>query len=309
MSSHDDDTPAKDTPRIAIIIPSYNRPDQIRDCIQALNKIDGAPYPIIVVDDGSDTHLDTVLALSGDHVSVIRQANAGPAAARNTGARAAEGAELLCFIDDDCRPRPDWITRLVAAQGRAKGRLVGGRIKNALPRNVFSSASQSLSSYLYDYYQSTGSEMTFFTTNNMCCRREDFLALGGFDTGFLFASEDRDLSLRWADAGGELHYAEDAVVDHGHDLTLTSFFRQHASYGRGAHALHRRMATRGDPRPKIEPVGFYAGMLTYPMRKRLYGSLRQSVLIGLSQVAMVSGYAMARRDARRAMRSGHRVQA
>jgi GT2 family glycosyltransferase len=178
-------------------------------------------------------------------------------------------------------------------------RLVGGRIANALPRNVYSSASQSLSSYLYDYYQATGSEMTFFTTNNMCCRREDFLAVGGFDAGFRFASEDRDLSLRWADAGGALHYAADAVVEHAHDLGPASFWRQHASYGRGAHALHGAMRGRGDPRPKVEPVGFYAGMLLYPLRHRLHGALRQAVLIGLSQVAMVAGYAAARRDARR----------
>lgn len=285
-----------DATGVAIVIPSHNRHGVIGGCLDALDRLEGAPFRTIVVDDGSDPPLAPLLDEAGPHVSVIRQANAGPAAARNTGARAAEGAELLCFIDDDCRPWPDWVRRLTDAQGGQAMRLVGGRIENALPRNLFSSASQSLSSYLYDYYQCTGSQMTFFTTNNMCCRRSDFLRVGGFDPAFRFASEDRDFSLRWADAAGELHYAEEAVVDHAHHLTLRAFFRQHASYGRGAHDLHRRMAERGDPRPKIEPFGFYFGMLTYPLRRRLYGSLAQAFLIGLSQVAMVAGYVRARRQ-------------
>ena len=287
------------TTRIAIVIPSHNRHEVIGGCLDALDQLQGAPFRTIVVDDGSDPPLAPLLANAGTHVTVIRQNNGGPAAARNTGAQVAEDAELLCFIDDDCRPRPDWVLRLAAAQGGQRMRLVGGRIENALPRNIFSSASQSLSSYLYEYYQATSSQMTFFTTNNMCCRRSDFLRVGGFDPSFRFASEDRDFSLRWADAGGVLYYAADAVVDHAHHLTWRAYLRQHASYGRGAHDLHQRMLERGDPRPKIEPFGFYFGMLTFPLRRRLHAAFAQGLLIGLSQVAMVAGYAQARRKSQR----------
>ncbi|KAF0675899.1 glycoprotein 3-alpha-L-fucosyltransferase [Profundibacterium mesophilum KAUST100406-0324] len=295
-AKHVDDTGAgRET---AIVIASYNRPEELRTCLEALAGLDGGPVRTIVVDDGSDTPLAGVCA-PFDWAECIRQPNAGPGQARNRGVRAAEGAELICFTDDDCRPRPDWLTRLVAAQGGIEKRLVGGRIENALPRNVYSSASQSLSSYLYDFYQSHGSGMTFFTTNNVCFRREDFLAVGGFGD-FAVASEDRDLSLRWSAAGGTLVYAPDAVVDHAHALDMGTFWRQHAGYGRGLRDLHKAMNARADGRSKLEGAGFYLNMLGYPLRKEGHNRLGQSLLIGLSQVAMIAGYGAALRRERRA---------
>lgn len=283
--------------RTAIVIASYNRPAELRTCLETLAQLDGGPVRTIVVDDGSDAPLAPVCA-AFDGVECIRQANAGPGQARNTGVQAAEGAELVCFTDDDCRPRPDWLDRLVVAQGGAAQRLVGGRIENALHRNVYSAASQSLSSYLYDFYQSRGSAMTFFTTNNLCFRREDFLAVGGFGD-FAVASEDRDLSLRWSAAGGTLLYESAAVVDHAHALDLASFWRQHAGYGRGLRDLHKAMDTRDDTRAKLEGAGFYLGMLGYPLRRPGHKRLGQSALIGLSQVAMIAGYGAARIRERR----------
>ena len=287
----------------AIVVPSYGRPAKARACAEALLALDGGPWPVIVVDDGTPKPLAPLLADLAPRVRVIRQDNAGPGAARNAGVRAAEGAERILFTDDDCRPRPDWALRLTAAQGGVPMRLVGGRVENALTADVYASASQSLCTYLYEFYQSRGSAMDFFTTNNMCFRREDFLAVGGFDPTFRVASEDRDLSLRWKDAGGTLGYEPAAVVDHRHDLTLGAFWRQHAGYGRGARRLHLAMDARGDPRPKVERGGFYAGLLMHPLRRPGRRRLAQSFLMGLSQVAMVSGYWAARREERRAGRA------
>ena len=281
-----------------LVIPSYDRPDKVRACLRAVAALNGGPPRTIVVDDGSPAPLAEVCAEFG-FVTCIRQENAGPGAARNAGARAAEGADLLLFTDDDCTPRPDWADRLAAVQAGTERVIVGGRVDNALPDNVFSSASQSLCGYLYEWYRERGSDMTFFTTNNMCCRRTDFLDIGGFDAGFSTASEDRDFSMRWKDAGGRLAYAEDAVVDHAHDMGLGQFWRQHAGYGRGARHLHLTMDGRGDERPKVEPFRFYAGMLAHPLRNPGRNRLAQSALVGLSQVAMVAGYAQAIRDARR----------
>ena len=289
----------------AIVVPSYGRPAKVRDCVARLRTLDGGPWRIIVVDDGSPEPIAPLLKGSG--AEVICQANGGPGAARNAGVRAAEGARLILFTDDDCHPRPDWALALVRAQGGARMRLVGGRVENALTEDVYASASQSLCTYLYDYYQSRGSAMDFFTTNNMCVRREDFLAVGGFDPTFRIASEDRDLSLRWKSAGGTLTYAPDAVIDHAHDLDLRSFWRQHASYGRGARRLHLAMDERADPRPRIEQVGFYLGLLAHPLRRPGRRRLAQSALMGLSQVAMVSGYAAAMREERHGRRGGGRT--
>lgn len=285
-------------PSLAIVVPTFNRPDKLARCLASLAKLDGGPYRTIIVDDGSPQDLSSICD-PHDWVTLVKQDNAGPGAARNTGALMAEGAELLAFTDDDCQPRPDWAQKLVASQDGDLRLLVGGRVENALPNNVFSSASQSLCSFLYDYYHSHGSDMTFFTTNNMICRREDFLALGGFDTAFAVASEDRDFSLRWKSEGGTLAYEPNAVIDHAHDLSLASFWKQHSNYGKGARKLHTTMDRREDDRPKVENFGFYLGMLTYPMRARLRRPFTQAFLVGLSQVAMVAGYAEAVRQERR----------
>ena len=274
---------------VSIIVPSFNRPTQLRSCLQSLAELDGGPYPTIVVDDGGSADLEPIIADFAGWVTLVRRKNGGPGAARNTGV-AASHSELVCFTDDDCAPRANWITRLRAAHSGVPMRLVGGRIDNALVKNVYASASQSLSTYLYEFYQSDENPMSFFTTNNMCCRREDFLSIGGFDEAFRIASEDRDYSLRWKDAGGEMLYEDEALVMHSHDLTFGSFWRQHRSYGKGARYLHRALDARNDERPKVEKAGFYTGLLLHPLTRKGHARLGQSFLMGLSQVAMVSGY-------------------
>lgn len=282
----------------SIVVPSYNRPERLRGCLEALVAQSGGPYDIVVVDDGSATPLGPVCAEFGPQVRCLRQDNSGPAAARNAGAEASL-CDFIAFTDDDCRPEPDWVRTLMARHAGVEGRLVGGRVKNLLHKNVYAAASQSLCDYLYDYFGAEDGEAPFFTSNNIGCSRRAFLRMGGFDRSFpLAAAEDRDFGLRWRDApGGELAYAPDAVVGHAHDLSFRTFLRQHANYGRGARHLHKVMAKRGDARPKIEAIRFYLQLVAYPLTRPGRARLRQSVLLGLSQAAMVSGYVRAGRDA------------
>ncbi|KIT17169.1 glycosyltransferase family 2 protein [Jannaschia aquimarina] len=285
--------------KAATVVASYDRPAHIKACVECLLGIDG-DFEIVVVDDGSPTPYAPLLADYGPRVRCIRQNNAGPAAARNRGVRDA-GADFVAFTDDDCRPHKDWFTALQAAHSGVADRLVGGRIVNSLKANVFSEASQDLSTYLYEYF-GADRDLSFFTTNNLAFSRARFEDLGGLDASFRFASEDRDLSMRWRAAGGHLTYAEGAVVDHLHRLGLTSFLRQHLSYGRGARTLHLKMDATGDDRPKVEPFRFYRDLMLYPLRKRGIRGVPGSILMGLSQVAMVAGYGAEIRDRRRAAR-------
>ncbi|MDB2408067.1 glycosyltransferase [Jannaschia sp.] len=75
----------------AIVVPSYRRPAKARACAESLMRLDGGAWPIIIVDDGSPEPLAPVLADLAPQVRVVRRANGGPGAARNTGAKAAEG--------------------------------------------------------------------------------------------------------------------------------------------------------------------------------------------------------------------------
>ncbi|MDV4144316.1 MULTISPECIES: glycosyltransferase family 2 protein [Shimia] len=279
---------------VSIIIPSFNRPDRLRGCLEALSRLDGGPYETIVVDDGSPEPLAPICAEFGDTVQCLRQENAGPAKARNAGAAAATG-DFLVFTDDDCRPEPGWVTALLAAQGGAEDALIGGYVVNLLEDNIYATASQTLCDFLYDYFEASEGNTPFFTSNNIGCARSGFLKLGGFDETFpLAAAEDRDFGMRWREEGGRLVYAPDAVVGHAHELSFRRFMRQHSNYGKGARHLHKVLDSREAEAVKFEGLKFYVRLLSYPWTGDRQMRLQQTFLMFLSQVAMVGGYMRSR---------------
>ena len=277
--------------RSAVIVPSFNRPAALKRCLEALIRQDDPDFEIIVVDDGSAVPLADVCAEVDPSIRCLRQDNAGPAKARNAGVRATD-ADFVAFTDDDCLPDPNWLRLLREAQGARPGCLVGGKVVNGLPGNRYSEASQAICDYLYRYYRAEEGDMPFFTSNNIGCERSHFDALGGFDETFpMAAAEDRDIGLRWREAGGALVYAPQAQVHHHHELDLGRFWRQHANYGRGARHLHRLMTRRGKRRPKWEPPSFYVGLVLHPLRREGFDALPIAALSALSQAAMIWGYA------------------
>ena len=281
--------------RTAIVVPTYNRPEALAACLAALDRLDPAPDEIVVVDDGGVRPAAAVCTRFNGRVRCIRQASAGPAAARNAGVRAST-ADLVALTDDDCAPRPDWLGALVRAQGGVRGRMAGGRVENALTTNVYAAASQALCDYLYMAGGAVAGGAEFFTTNNVAFDRATFEAIGGFDESFLRAAgEDRDLGRRWRAAGGTLVYEVDAVVDHAHGMDLRGFWRQQANYGRGARQLHARTRARADgDGPRLSRAGFYAGIVSHPLRDGRPRPLARSALLALAQVATAWGYARER---------------
>ncbi len=273
----------------SIVIPSYNRPDRLKACLEALTRQTMSELEIVVVDDGSDTPLQAVCD-GFANVRCIRQDNAGPAAARNRGAKDARGT-FLVFTDDDCRPRPEWIDELKAAHAGVDKRLVGGRVENGLPDNPYATASQDICDFLYEWFGASAGHMPFFTSNNIGCARARFLALGGFDESFpLAAAEDREFGIRWREQGGELVYTEAAVIDHFHSMTMANYWNQHQNYGRGAKHLHDILEARGSDLPRREKMAFYLSLMSRPIAKQGLAGVQGSALAFLSQVAMVKGY-------------------
>jgi glycosyltransferase involved in cell wall biosynthesis len=139
-------------PAFSIVIPTYGRPAQLANCLQSLVELDypRGSFEVIVVDDGGDPSPSAVVETISRRldVALVRQAHAGPAAARNAGARQAR-SEFLAFTDDDCAPTPAWLQELAQSLRVARGALVGGLTINALPNNLFAEASQALVNYLY----------------------------------------------------------------------------------------------------------------------------------------------------------------
>jgi glycosyltransferase involved in cell wall biosynthesis len=98
---------------LSVIIPAYNASATIGRTLTALANQDySSNFEVIVVDDGSSDDTFSVVS-SFPAVRYVRQDNAGPASARNHGARLAQG-DLLAFTDSDCVPHSDWISQLTA---------------------------------------------------------------------------------------------------------------------------------------------------------------------------------------------------
>jgi GT2 family glycosyltransferase len=277
------------TPRISIVVPTRNRHSAIRDCVNACLRSEYRHhlFEVVVIDDGSKP---PIADFGVANVRVIRQQPAGPAAARNSGIRAAAG-QWIAFTDDDCRPRADWLSELEKACSRYPDALIGGSTVNALTANPYSTTSQFLVSYLYYYFEKFPKQR-FFTSSNMAASREQLLNIGGFDESFpLPAAEDRDLCDRWVENGGTLHYLPLAVADHMHEMGFAGFLRQQFRYGRGAKILSRRRAARGRTF-RMEPTLFYAGLFAEPFRSTsIDRALQIFALLLVSQVTNVAGYA------------------
>lgn len=296
------------TDLISVVIPTYDRPTQLAVCLGGLARSRFPPerFEVVVVDDGSPAPLDPVVEplRSSLRLTLVRQPNRGPAAARNAGAAAARG-ELLAFTDDDCVPDPDWLEALARHAAQRPGHLIGGRTINMLPRNAFSAASQHLVSFLYDYGLASATSRPwtgFFASNNIALPTAAFQAIGGFDETFpLAAGEDRDFCARWNESGAPSHFAPDARIRHYHRLTLSRFWRQHWNYGRGAFHFHRARAERGGQPLRPEPPRFYLGMMRYPLRHEpLARGVIHSALLGFAQCANAMGFFHERRRARAA---------
>ena len=283
------------SPTFSVVVPTYEREASLARCLEALvaQTLDRDRFEVVVVDDGSTVRPRGAVARAASRMDVrlIEQANAGPAAARNAGADAARGAYVV-FTDDDCLPDPAWLEALDAMAARHPGCAIGGRVVNALGDGLFSSASQLLIEFLYDYYNVDETGGRFFITSNLALPAPTFRQIGGFDQSFpLAAAEDRDLCDRWREAGLEMVYCHHAIVHHAHALGMRSFCRQHFNYGRGAFHLHRARARRDVQPLRVEPPNFYGRLVGYPFRHDRGGrAVALSALLALSQAVYVSGY-------------------
>ncbi|MGH9347047.1 MAG: glycosyltransferase, partial [Vicinamibacterales bacterium] len=229
---------APGAPLVSVVVPTRDRIASLRACLASMAGMRSAgAVEVLVVDDGSRDGGAAAAAAIRDTVPaarLLRQRPRGPAAARNLALGHASG-EFIAFTDDDCVVGRRWLPELLRGFDDAGVAGVGGRVR-ATGRDV-------VSRYM-DYVHGLDPALLpngqpwYLVTANVCFRRRDLAALGGFDETFpTGAAEDVDLSLRLIARGRRLAFRPSARVRHEYDRSLESFVGRFYRYGRGGRRL------------------------------------------------------------------------
>jgi GT2 family glycosyltransferase len=213
-------------PSVSVIVPSYNRRERLARLLGELERHRqlGAAFEVVVAVDGSSDGTGEMLSTlrTGFHLRVISQAQRGPAAARNAAIAAARG-ELLLFLDDDVAPQAGLFEHHVAFHRGQRHAAAVGRMAAPpgarLPAWLEWEAALLERQYAWMRSGLHPVDWRAFYTANASVRREDVLAVGGFDERFL-REEDVELAHRLAARGVSFHFLNDAVVHHDPDRTF-----------------------------------------------------------------------------------------
>lgn len=235
---------------LSVVIPTRDRSRLLMRTLDRLahQQPPACGFEVIVVDNGSsDDTAEIVPARAADFpagLTFLVEPQPGPAAARNSGVRAAAG-EVILFLGDDMEPRDD---RLLIGHGELHAQRRDHRF--AVLGRVAWHPGQPITPFMrwlesgrqFAFHQLSRGPVAaekYFYTSNVSLKRELFLAAGGFDERFPFAAvEDIELGIRLAGLGMELEYEPDLLVLHYHPTTLESSLRRAVVVGRSAALFH-----------------------------------------------------------------------
>ncbi|WP_338885953.1 glycosyltransferase [Rhodococcus sovatensis] len=210
-----------ETPSVSVVIPYYQQPHQLSLVLEALT---AQTYPstqmdVVIADDGSAEPPPVDRWTSRLDISVVRQDDEGfrAAAARNLGADASRGS-ILCFLDADTVPGPDYVRQAVRLPASIPDAVVVGRRKH---ENLAAVEADSLESWMVEVsaradtndgepqwliegYERTENLLRpgwdgykFILSAVLTCSRELFDSVGGFDPSFVrYGGEDWEFANR-----------------------------------------------------------------------------------------------------------------
>ncbi|MGY1744791.1 mycofactocin biosynthesis glycosyltransferase MftF [Blastococcus sp. SYSU D00695] len=236
---------------VTVVVPVRDRTAGVARLLAALRADpDTADLPVLVVDDGSADAGALAAVASAAGARVLRSpVSRGPAAARNTGLRAAR-TPLVAFLDSDCVPRPGWLPPLRRHLGDPRLAVVAPRIvalqpppADGAPRGprrglaAYETAVSALDMGPAPAAVRPLAGVSYVPSAALLVRRE---ALGdGFDESMRVA-EDVDLVWRLAAAGWRVRYEPAAEIRHEHPAAVGPWLRRRAFYGTGAALLAQR---------------------------------------------------------------------
>ncbi|MCM1152047.1 MAG: glycosyltransferase [Muribaculum sp.] len=219
--------------KFSIIVPVFNRPDEIEDLLLSLSRQTDTGFEVVIVEDGSTVDCRKQCDDFADRVDIryFFKDNEGRSIARNYGMDRA-GGDFFVFVDSDCILPPDYIANLRSCLARTGADCFGG------PDSAHESFTdtQKAINYAMTSFLTTGGirggkvQMEKFVprTFNMGYTREVYEKAGGFREMF---SEDIDMSTRVRLAGFSPMLFRNVVVFHKRRGNLAKFWRQVHVFG------------------------------------------------------------------------------
>lgn len=217
----------------SIIIPTFNRADCLGKCLAATaaQMMDPTTFEIIIVDNNSsDNTQDACLKFIQTHpylhIRYVCETKQGVSYARNRGVAEASG-EIVCFLDDDSPPAPEWLNLLLKPFNNPTVGCVGGPSipdyqGQEIPLWLRGDLQGLLSGYTLSYSEPTQVSRwdQFPLSCNMAIRRSLFSDLGFFRLDLdrsgnqVLAAGDTEMADRINKAGWKVMYVPDASVQH-----------------------------------------------------------------------------------------------
>ena len=219
-------TAASGRPAVSIVIPTFNRLDLTRDCLDGIRRTTApGSVEIIVVDNGSTDGTREYLAAeqsAGRLRCQFSEENIGFGRACNRAAALATGAHVL-LLNNDIVPKPGWLEAMLRELDDPEVGVVGsrllypdGRIQHAGADFTASGETEHVHRFAAgdDPAVTVTRDYPVVTGASLLVRRELWAALGGFDEGYWMYVEDVDLCIRAWQLGYRVRYAADSVLIH-----------------------------------------------------------------------------------------------
>lgn len=216
-------------PRYSVIIPVYNRPDEVDELLESLSHQTLKDFEVLVVEDGSSVPCKEVAdkyRLSME-VRYYAKPNSGPGQTRNYGAERSRG-EYLLILDSDCILPEGYLRAVEAELEREPADAFGGPDR---AHASFTPVQKAINYAMTSFFTTGGirggkKKMDKFYPRsfNMGVRADVYKALGGFSN--MRFGEDIDFSIRIFKNGYRCRLFPGAWVWHKRRTDFRKFFKQ-----------------------------------------------------------------------------------
>lgn len=215
--------------RYSVIIPVYNRPDEVDELLYSLTTQAFQDFEVIVVEDGSSVPCKQVVDGYADKLDIhyYYKPNSGPGQTRNYAAERSRGDYLL-ILDSDCILPDGYLAAVEAELSREPADAFGGPDR---AHDSFSDVQKAINYAMTSFFTTGGirggkKKMDKFYPRsfNMGVKAEVYRALGGFSQ--MRFGEDIDFSIRIFKGGYRCRLFPEAWVWHKRRTDLKKFFKQ-----------------------------------------------------------------------------------